>query len=472
MRQRPLLAIAASIVVLIGVAAAVALYRAGRPPLPPATAAFGELAPEVRDLVNETRQGVIDDPSDAYRWGRYAMACQANGLVAPARDAYATAAALDRSNAKWWFLRASTQARIGQVDEAVHDMRRAIDIDPAYAPAYWRLGLWLLDLNQVPPAEQAFERATQLDASDRAGWIGLARATLLRGDAARAADQLERLAAGGAPDPYTLQLLGTAYRQMGRADQAATALAAGAKGEAQWGDRWTDEMLSYRRGYAALLKDATAYIVAGQFEPAIRILEQLRRDKPGDPVLLAHLGQVYVAAGQDAQGIPLLERVVAEEPGRFEAWVDLATGYMHQDHVDRARTAVERAIAINQTYAPAYETLGLVRWRGGDMRGAVAALNEAASRDPRNARAFVWMGMVLTNSDRPADAVSAFERAVRIDPTNVDAWIGIANGEMNRHDLRAAAAALDNARRLQPNRPAVQETVKRLQSLGAAVDGR
>ena len=32
-------------------------------------------------------------------------------------------------------------------------------------------------------------------------------------------------------------------------------------------DPWTDEMSGFRRGYAALLKDATAYVVAGQFEP-------------------------------------------------------------------------------------------------------------------------------------------------------------------------------------------------------------
>ena len=48
------------------------------------------------------------------------------------------------------------------------------------------------------------------------------------------------------------------------------------------------------------LRDATAYVVAGQFPAAIRILEQLRREKPNDLVLMAHLGQVYVAAGREA----------------------------------------------------------------------------------------------------------------------------------------------------------------------------
>src|SRR5437016_1434310 len=153
-------------------------------------------------------------------------------------------------------------------------------------------------------------------------------------------------------------------------------------------------MVAYRRGYAALLKDATAYIVAGQFDPAIRILEQLRETKPDDLVLLAHLGQVYVAAGRDDEGVALLERVVATEPDRFEAHVDLATGYMHKGNLARARAAVDHALSVNRAFPPAYETLGLILWHADDPRAAIAAFENAARLDPRNARALVWMGMV------------------------------------------------------------------------------
>jgi tetratricopeptide (TPR) repeat protein len=452
-------------VALAVAAGAVARFAAGRARVPPPVAGLDVLAPDIRQLVEQARNDVVSDPGDATRWGRYGMACQANGLAGAARDAYTTAVTIDRTNAKWWFLLASVEARLGSIDEAVRAMQRAIAIEPSYAPARWRLGLWLLDQNQIDAAQRAFEAATTIDAADRAGWIGLARVALERGDPSGAAAMLERIAASGARDPYTLQLLGTAYRRLGRVDEAASTLAVGARGEPQWADRWTDEMLAFRRGYAALLKDATAFIVAGQFQPAIRILEQLRREKPDDMVLLAHLGQVYVAAGEDATAVPILERVVATEPGRFEAYVDLATGYMHQDNLTRARATVTRALSLNASYAPAYETLGLILWRGGDPRGAIAALEQAVQHDPRNARALVWIGMVQTNADRPADAIDAFARATRIDPSNVDAWIGIANAEMNRHRPGPAKDALDTAQRLDPNRPAVQETLKRLQSL-------
>jgi len=400
------------------------------------------------------------------------MVCEANGLAGAARDAYANAAAIHTSEAKWMYHLAAVESRLGRTDDAVRDMRRAIDRNSTYAPAYWRLGLWLLDQNHVEDAERAFGRATEVDPADRAGWIGLARVYLQRDENDRAAGLLERLVAAAPAEGYTLQLLGTAYRRLGRVDQAASASQVGAKGEPQWSDPWTDEMLDFRRGYAALLKDATAYIVAGRFPQAIAILEQLRRDKPDDVVLMAHLGQVYVAAGQDADGVQLLERAIAREPDRFEARVDLATGYMHLGNLAKARAAVERALAQNPSYAPAHETFGLILWRAGDARAAVAAFDRAVQLDPRNARALIWTAMVETNEGRTSDALAAFRRAAHTDPTNVDAWIGIANAEMNRHDLDAAAAPLQNAQRLQPDRPAVKATADRLRSLQAAAPPR
>ena len=462
-----MLVIAAAIAALVsGTALAFRAFRGSAAALPALTD-LGPLAPEIADIVRQARESVAQDPRDGTRWGRFAMVCEANGLAGAARDAYANAAARQPAEPRWPYHLAVVESRLGRPDDAIRDMRRAIDLNPAYAPAQWRLGLWLLDQNQTEGAERAFGRATEIDATDRAGWIGLARVYLQRDENQRAAGLLERLAAAAPGDGYTLQLLGTAYRRLGLAEQAASAAQVGAKGEAQWTDPWTDEMATFRRGYAALLKDATANIVAGRFREAIAILEQLRRDRPDDLVLMAHLGQVYVAAGRDDDGVALLEQVVARQPDRFEAHVDLATGYMHLGRLDAARSAVRKAVTLNGSYAPAYETLGLVQWRDGHTRDAVAAFDRSVELDPRNARALVWKAMVETNDGRSADALASFERATRVDPTSVDAWIGIANAQINRRDLAAAGAALRNAERLQPDRPAVKATADRLRALQA-----
>ena len=293
------------------------------------------------------------------------------------------------------------------MDEAIAAMQRAIELNATYAPAHWRLGLWLLDRDDTGAAERAFVRAREIEPHGVPAALGLARVYLQRMENQPAADLLERTLANNPGDRYAMQLLGTAYRRLGRVAEAEFALAVGESGEPVWPDPWTDEMMQFRRGFAVRLKDATQYFVAGRMAEAMALLQQLRQEKPDDLALLDHLGEVYVAAGRLDEGVAMLEQVVARDPERFEAHVNLASGYLKQNNLARARAAADRAIAINPTLGRAHETKGLILWREGDEAGAVGAFNAALRWDPRNARALVWAGMVEMNRKSPRDCARA-----------------------------------------------------------------
>jgi tetratricopeptide (TPR) repeat protein len=451
--------------VALGVAVAVFVAAGGRGPALPRLPDRTALAPEVDEAVRQALDGLSDDRRDGSRWGRFAMTCEANGIVGVAREAYAGATTVEASNPKWWYRLAAVEARLGRSDEAVRDVGRAIALNPSYAPAHWRLGLWLLDRNDTDGAEREFARAGELDSTDVSAAAGLARVFLQRHQEQRAIDVLERALARTPGDRYATQLLGTAYQRIGRLDEAQLALVVGEAGEPAWPDPWTDEMLQYRRGFAVRLKDATSYFLAGQTAPAITLLEQLRQEKPDDSALLSHLGEVYVVAGQADKGVEILERVVARDPQRSEAWMNLASGYMKLNDLARATAAIDRAIAINPEVGRAYEVRGLILWRGGDEHAALDALRMAVRYDPRDVRALVYAGMVEMNLSRASDALSTFERATRLDPTRVDAWVGVANAAMTLGALDRAAAALDHAGQLNPDDLAVKQASARLRSL-------
>ena len=63
------------------------------------------------------------------RWGRFGMICEANGVIEPARDAYATATSLASDEPKWWYRLALVEARTGRIDEAIDAMRHAIELE-------------------------------------------------------------------------------------------------------------------------------------------------------------------------------------------------------------------------------------------------------------------------------------------------------------------------------------------------------
>ena len=439
--------------------------RAASPsPALPSVESLGAIAPEVADAAREALDSLAQDPRDAARWGRFGMICEANGLVGPP-GTLPSATSLEKPDAKWWYRLAIVEARSGRVDEAIADVRRAIEANGAYAPAHWRLGLWLLDQDDADGAERAFTRAREIDPNDVSAAVGLARVYLQRGQDQAAADLLERTLAKNPGDRYAMRLLGTAYRRLGRADEAAFALTVGESGEPLWPDPWTDEMLQFRRGFAVRLKDATQYFVAGRMAEAMGLLQQLHQEKPDDIALLNHLGEVYVAAGKVDEGIAMLEQVVARDPERFEAQVNLASGYLRKNDLVRARAAVDRAIAINPRLGRAHETRGLILWRGGDEPGALDAFKTALHWDPRNVRALVWAGMVEMNRNHPREAVEHFGAATRLDPTRVEAWVGVANATMALGAWDRAAAALQHAAQLNPDSPDVKQAAEHLRSL-------
>jgi tetratricopeptide (TPR) repeat protein len=222
--------LACGLVLAIGIGFVLSRALQSAPPLPRLDH-LDTLAPEVRDLIQEARTALEMDPRAGDRWGRLGMACEANGLLVAASDAYRGAAMMQPAEARWWYRLAMVQARTGDVVPAIASVRRSIELRPDYAPAQWRLGLWLLDVDDTDGAARAFARASEINPADPAGAIGLGRVYLQRREDLRAVELLERTLAKTPGDRYAMQLLGTAYGRLGRTDEAAAAMAVGVSGE-------------------------------------------------------------------------------------------------------------------------------------------------------------------------------------------------------------------------------------------------
>ena len=116
-----------------------------RGPAPTDPGTLGELDPAVAALLDELTAAVNADRSDAARWGRLAMGLEANGLLVQAAANYETAISLDDQEPRWRYLLALLEARRGEIDTALANLDRVIQLAPSYAPARWKQGLWWLD---------------------------------------------------------------------------------------------------------------------------------------------------------------------------------------------------------------------------------------------------------------------------------------------------------------------------------------
>jgi predicted Zn-dependent protease len=450
---------------LVAAVAAAYIRAAMTTPPVPNVADLGPLAPEVRPLVEEALEGLRQDRGDGARWGRFGMICEANGLRDAARNAYHAATVVQPSEAKWWYRLAWVEALAAQFDEAIRDVRRAVDLQPGYAPAQWRLGLWMLDRNDNDEAERVFTRARETDPSGVAPGVGLARVYLQRREDQRAIDTLKQTLSRHPDDRYAMQLLGRAYSRIGRVTEAAFAQALSSDTQPDWADPWTLEVGEFERGFAVRLKNAARRFLANPTQASFAQLEQLRQEKPDDLALLSHLGEMYVEARRFDAGIPLLEAAVAKDPQRFEAFVSLASAYLERNDLPRARTAIARAVAIHPTLGRAHEIRGAVLARAGDKRGAVEALQLAVRYDPRSTRAMIWKGRLEMQLARPADAQESFTRATQQDPMVAEGWVGLVDAAIALGAFDRAAAAIEQAGRFNPSNQAVKDAAKRLTTL-------
>jgi tetratricopeptide (TPR) repeat protein len=421
-------------------------------PVPPRLADLGVMDPDVTAFIGQQIDRVNAAREDPGAWAQLGLACEANGLVGAATRAFETAVALDANNPRWWYRLALLRSRQGD-PAAMSALDRVVALQPGYGPAHWRLGLWLLDRSDARAAEAAFRRATEIDARDPGGWVGLALVHLSRREDYQAVAVLERLLQDTPGDRYALQLLGAAYRRVGRTDDAAFALAVGTRGEPVWRDPWSDEVGAYRRGFAAILKEATGLAMAGDFAGAIPRLEQLRTTRPDDLALLTQLGGVYGVAGRVADATALLESVLSRDPQNFDAHLNLAMAHVSARALDRAEVYADRALAIRPTSAKALETKGMILWRSGRPTQALPVLEAAVARDPRNAQTRVWIGLLLVDQQQARDALPHFEAALKTDPLLSDALVGMGRAQLQLGADAEAGLVLGRAEQIDPTNP-------------------
>jgi tetratricopeptide (TPR) repeat protein len=437
-------------VLVIGAVICVACERE---PAPADPATLGELDPAVAALLNELTAAVNERRSDGARWGRLAMGLEANGLLVQAAANYQTAVRLDAKEPRWRYRQALLRERRGEIDEALADLEQVIALAPDYAPAQWRRGLWLLDRGDAAAAQAAFQSAMAIAPVDPAGPTGLALVHLSKGENAQAAAALEKLLATTPGERYALQLLGTAYRRLGRENDARFALIVGSTGQPAWRDPWSDDVSQYRRGFAAMLKEATQLGLERKFDEAIALLNQLIQQRPDDAALRVYLGGMYAAAGKIEQAAAILDPVIAANPSQFDATMHLASGYLFAGDLNTAAEYASRALAMRPESADAAKLRAMVHWQQGRVGEAEALFDAAAAADPRDPMPHLWIGMILGQQARYLDARRRFEAALSKNPLLGDALIGVADTFAATGNWNAAEIALERARQAEPNNP-------------------
>ena len=231
----------------------------------------------------------------------------------------------------------------------------------------------------------------------------------------------EQAAGGGSQALVAQYMLGNAYLQAHRDDEAMRAFA---------------KLFGFPADSAAAhLLTARMALLAG--------MPSLAADQAGHGIEIpqAHfiLGEAALLRGDGAAAAAEFQKEIARNPGFFVAYYRLGAALENRGAWDDAVAALQRSIWLNPNHAGPYALIGKAYLQRGDVDDAAAALRHALQMDPQDSA----IQKLLDQAQAPHPPPSPGSKPDAA-PMRIPAYLsGVAS--YRRHDYVAAAKSLEDA---------------------------
>lgn len=446
------------------------VQRITRAPLPED---LDRLEPAIAQSMRD-RAEQIDTQDNATAWKQLGMVYHGHERLALAGQCYEQTLLRDATDAETWYYLADVQYRRANLESAEASLRRVLPLSP-YAPARWRLALWLLERGETEAAMEPALEARRLSPSDPSAALTLARVHLESEAPEEAARLLESVVIEPPANGYASFLLATAYRQLGRADEADAALR-DANSSPSRVDPWLDRLSEGLKGMRADFASGAAALRSGEWERARQQFEALLEKHPDDSAVLNNLSLVYWELKDIDACLKTLEKLLASAPEDRNLHLRLATAYREKFRREKdeqrqsewlraALSHAERADAI-QPGADAVALKASVVAATGRSDAAIAMYLEAAERErerpPGRARYLMKAASLYRSSGKIRESVRLMEEIHGLLPETFERTHTLAILKVQVGEFESARKLLQRALEMKPRDPRVLKTLRDL----------
>jgi tetratricopeptide (TPR) repeat protein len=294
---------------------------------------------------------------------------------------------------------AEASLREGELQQAESLYRSAI------FEAWMMLGRLHMATGSMPDARQAFDRASRSVVDADAALQALAVVDLQSGRAADAVYVLTRVAGRHEKDTALQRLLAQALMADGQLQEAVQAF------ETARATDTKDPELAFLLG--------SAYLQVRKFDEAERLFAEVINARPG-PATHVLLGRTYRDAQQFDRARVVLRRALKADPKARRAHYYLGTIAILSDGSAGYEDAIREFKAELQLTPQDVLTnlrLGMALVEAGRTSEALPYLQIARAAEPPPAEAFVYLGRSYLALNRAAESVEAFRRALSLAAT-------------------------------------------------------
>ncbi len=377
---------------------------------------LSQAAPAVMEAVDVACRQVRANPRSGTAWGELGLVLRAHDFDAQAESCLDQAARLDPREVLWPYIQ-GVGLTIVSPRRARDFLVRAVALRPDLELPHLRLAELLLDERRTAEADREFRAALGLNGRCCRAQLGLARLALMNDDL-RAAQSWAQVAASSDPirrGPH--ELLMQVFQRRG--DHAGVQaeqhwLAQAASDDPGWPDPFVEHVLQKRRDPAWLAKSVQELQAAGQFDEALRLLDELIAAQPDEPAWPIEQARLLLRRNRIADAARVLEAAGRRCPRSSELFFQQGVVFAMLQEWPAAANALTAAISLKPDHAEAYYNLGQVQRRLHNREEALAAFRVAIRLRPDFAGAYINLGELLLDAGCDNDARAAAESARRL----------------------------------------------------------
>ena len=240
--------------------------------------------------------------------------------------------------------------RLNRTEEAIQSMRETTRLQPKDFDAFMRLGDWLAASSKTVDAIASYENASLIQMDSKDAWRALAQTyEKARRDKDALGAYRRLMALTGRSETSVIE---TCLRLAFKLQDGSAAVEA------------ARELQSVRSTRETFLLLADAYLLNGEWQPAIREYQKGILLAPNSVEGRLGLGKAYARTGQFEPAAEQFLKVVQLQPDRVDTYQELSGVYEQMGRLDLAIVAMRDGVAAANGLAPAEQAKILERLAG------------------------------------------------------------------------------------------------------------
>jgi protein O-mannosyl-transferase len=345
-----------------------------------------------------------------------------------------------------------------QLDKAVIQYQKALEIYPNYVDARGNLGYALVEQGQLDKGLAQFHKAVEINPSYPIAHGNLGAALFQKGQLDEAIAEDRRALENDPNYDAAHNNLGQALFQKGQLDEAIAEY---------------QKALKISPNYVAAHNNfGQALFQKGQLDEAIAEYQKALEIQPSYPEAHDNLGLAFFQKGQLDQAIDQYQTALKISPNYVAAHYNFGLALLRKGRLDEAITQFQRAVEIQPSYEEAHVDLGDVFSQEGQLDAAIDQFKKALEINPDDAEAHFNLGNTFLQKERLDAAIDQFTKALEINSNSFEIHYSLGAALGQKGQLDEAIDQFKEVLRMKPDFRPAQDALEKVQTFVRQREGK